>query len=156
MPATFFIIVYMIITGTVVRGHQIASGSASDSPYPAGSLVLQFPHFKKAGLDLYGFFAATINVDISPLRWSPVKADYTFKQVSWIDIIPPETFSFFSCDLCYRARIYPAWIYYPHPETKPEHHHAPSIIEIISPDIAELNYGSEVSISIDKRKLMLY
>ena len=38
------------IRGTVIAGHGVASGRASDSPYPAGTISLQRPFFQDLGL----------------------------------------------------------------------------------------------------------
>jgi hypothetical protein len=35
----------MRISGIVVQGHQVASGSAESSPFPAGTIELQAPMF---------------------------------------------------------------------------------------------------------------
>jgi hypothetical protein len=35
-----------------VSGHGVASGQAAASPYPAGTIALQSPHFASLGLDL--------------------------------------------------------------------------------------------------------
>ena len=37
--------------GVVVAGHGVASGRASDSPFAAGTIELQAPHFRARGLD---------------------------------------------------------------------------------------------------------
>ena len=146
----------MIIPGTVKRGHRIASGMTSDSPYPCGSLHLQFPFFRSVGLDLYSFYKATINIDISPQQWRPVQTDYTFERITWTDTIDPETFSFLKCRVLYEKRETIAWIYYPHPETKPDHFQSPSIVEVITSKLNGLEYGDHISLLIDSNKIHLY
>lgn len=54
------------LTGIVKPGHQVASGNAQDSPYEQGTLAMQLPFFRDLGLDLSGFFLATLNVSIAP------------------------------------------------------------------------------------------
>ena len=44
-------------------------------------------------------------------------------------------------------------IYYPHPETKPEHFQAADILEIITFKIDDLNYGDEVILEVDNRQI---
>ena len=57
----------MLINGTVVRGHGVASGCAGDPRFPAGTLGLQLPIFASLGLQLDGFYHGTINVSLAPL-----------------------------------------------------------------------------------------
>ena len=85
------------ISGVVTPGYQIASGLNESSPYPLGSIEMQVPYFKERGLDLTGFYFATINVDISPFTFSLNAPKFTFEHVAWCSQIPPETFSFSSC-----------------------------------------------------------
>ena len=54
-------------TGVVVAGHGVASGRAADSPFAAGTIELQAPHFAALGLDLSPFVMATVNLDLAPL-----------------------------------------------------------------------------------------
>lgn len=143
----------MIIDGTVIQGHGIASGKAKDSPYPEGSLTMQAPFFKSLGLDLSPYFLGTLNVDISPQQWKPVKPDHTFKNVNWTPSIPAEHFSFFKCSIIYDHKKYEAFIYYPHPETKVTHFQNPSIVEIISEKITDLTYGKNVQLVIEDHKI---
>ena len=146
----------MDIKGIVVSGHGIASGQAMNSPYPRGSLEIQFPFFKDAGLDLCVFYKGTINLDISPLKWKPIEADYTFEHIAWFDSINPETFSFIKCTIRYREVELPGWIYYPHPETKPDHFQSPSVIEVITYELRGLQHGDHVLLMVDDHKMHLY
>ena len=95
----------------------------------------------------------TINVSIEPLCFRFLKPDYIFTDVKWTEAYPPETFSFAHCSLEFAGQAYPAWIYYPHPETKMSHFHAPSLIEIITQPIVNISYGSRVEIAYDPRSL---
>ncbi len=45
------------VEGIIERGHQVASGMASDSPYPKGTIEMQTPFFQNLGLDLSAFFS---------------------------------------------------------------------------------------------------
>ena len=145
----------MIIKGIVVRGFGIASGQSKSSPYSKGSLELQFPFFKKAGLDLFDYHKATINIDISPRKWKPVRTDHTFERIAWTDTIDPETFSFINCSLRYKNIKTSGWIYYPHPETKPDHFQSPSVVEVITSKLSDLQYGDHIMLIVDDHKMHL-
>ena len=147
---------YLHVTGIVQQGHQVASGRAESSPYPAGTIELQAPLFADMGLDLSSAFMGTINVSIAPLGFRFVRPDYTFTNVKWTDSYPPETFSFARCALEFAGRSYSAWIYYPHPETKISHFQPPSLIEIITQPIETIAYGSPVDIAYDPRSIEVF
>jgi len=143
----------MQVNGIVRQGHQVASGRAEFTPFPAGTIELQAPIFAQMGLDLAGAFMGTINVSIEPLRFRLVQPDYTFSGVKWTESYPRETFSFARCSLKFAGSAYPAWIYYPHPETKISHYQPPSLIEIITQPIEDLSYGSKVGIIYNPHSL---
>jgi hypothetical protein len=109
---------------------------------------LQIPHFTARGLDLSEYHPATVNValDVDAIRL--LQAAHTFRRVRWTDRAPPEDFSFAPCRLHYAGHTYEGWIYYPHPETKPDHHQAANLLEIITAFIPDLRYGSAVMISV--------
>ena len=44
-------------------------------------------------------------------------------------------------------------IYYPHPETKPEHHQPPTVIEILAPFIEGLSLGNAVHLQLDSSEV---
>lgn len=139
----------MIITGTLVEGHRVASGLSKDYPY--SSLERQLPIFKAAGLDLYRFFRGTLNINIAPATFRLVKPAYTFRQIAWTDLHPPEDFSFSPCRVAVPGtrRWYPGYVYYPHPETKIRHHQNPSLIEVIAEEIEGIHYGSRLILELD-------
>jgi hypothetical protein len=143
------------VTGVVKRGHQVASGRAESSPFPAGTIELQAPIFAQLGLDLSGAFMGTINVSIAPLRFRLLEPDYIFTDVKWTESYPPETFSFAHCLLTFEQQTYQSWIYYPHPETKISHFHSPSLIEIITQPIENLAYGADVDLVCNPRSIEL-
>lgn len=136
------------IVGRVIRGHRVASGLSADSPYPAGTIEMQIPVFADLGVDLAGFHPATINVDISPLRFRIVGAPVELRQVQWCDEHPPETFSFCNCSLEFRETVYDGMIYYPHPETKKNHYQSDHTIEVLAPLIPGLRYGSKIALVV--------
>ncbi|WP_026073185.1 hypothetical protein [Nodosilinea nodulosa] len=134
------------VNGLLERGHQVASGAASDSPYPGGTIELQTPFFQALGLDLTGYFKGTLNISLSPSTVQLTNPEFTFRGVQWTDRHPPEDFSFSRCRVLFHNAAYNSWIYYPHPETKRRNFQHPSTLEIIAPPIPELGYGCRVAV----------
>ena len=130
--------------GVVVRGHGVASGRAGDPRFPHGTVAMQIPFFRERGLDLAGFHPGTVNVDCAPLRFRPGPEALLFERVKWHPEMPAETFSFARATLVRDGARFPAWIYYPHPETKPEHFQPGGVAEIIAPLVPGLAYGDRV------------
>ncbi len=143
----------MQVKGIVVPGYGVASGASGDPRFPDGTLGLQVPLFRRLGLDLTDCFAGTINVDISPKEFSIARADFRFESVAWSPDSPCETFSFCRCRLFHKEHQHRAWIYYPHSETKPEHFHSRSLLEILAPPVIGLNYGDEVAVEVSGDKV---
>ena len=148
---------WLILTGVVIRGHQVASRRSEH--YPRGTIEMQLPHFKERGLDLSSFHPATLNISIAPHSFAMKSPQYTFRCVNWASQHPPEDFSFSLCRVCYEGSRYESWIYYPHPETKKRHWQDRSTVEIIAPCIPGIRYGdrveiefntAEVSVSVDE------
>lgn len=134
-------------------GHGVASGRASDSPYPAGTLALQRPAFARCGLDLGACFNGTLNLLVPGGEWRLTAPALRIDQLEWTPLHPPETFSFWPCLLRWPAAsgadpAFPAecsslqplagWIYWPHPETKRRHHQPAGQLEVLMPWIADL------------------
>lgn len=142
-----------VVEGFVVRGHQVASGLGESSPYPEGSIHMQKPFFHARGLDLDDYHEATLNISISPWSFTVHNPAFTFRQVEWTALHPPEHFSFSRCYLDYRCIEYPAWIYYPHPETKRTHFQSSSILEVIAPLIPDIQYGDKVLIWLNQQEI---
>jgi hypothetical protein len=145
----------LLLHGTVVPGHGVASGRALNSPYPQGSVAMQMPFFKARGLDLSHCWAGTLNVSVAPKTWSVLHADYCFAQVTWTHLHPPETFSFVSLQLLWRTQSIDAWLYYPHPETKAAHHQNASVMEIIAPRLDGLTYGDSLTLQYTTGALLV-
>ncbi len=144
----------MEVKGTVVRGHQVASGQGDDPRFPGGTLAMQFPYFSELGLDLSEFYPATINVSISPLDFFIVDADYVFTQVKWHEIEPAEDFSFICCQLRVGEEMARGFVYYPHPETKPEHFQPEGLIEVILDRfMPEVSYGAKTVLCFEDGKI---
>lgn len=139
-------------------GHGVASGRASDSPYPAGTLVLQRPAFARCGLDLGECFNGTLNLLVPGGEWRLSEPALRIDRLAWTPLHPPETFSFWPCLLRWPAPtgadspvgadteaatnpVEPplaGWIYWPHPETKRSHHQPAGQLEVLMPWIADL------------------
>ena len=141
---------------TLVQGHQIASGTNPESPYPEGSVVMQFPLFEKLGLPLTGFHPATLNLSIAPACFKLVNADFRFDHLTWAEGFHPETFSLVNCKLGYNHKQYPAYVYYPHPETKTRDFHSMSLIEVIAPLIEDIQYGDRVTLHYDPVNIQIH
>ena len=150
-------------TGIVAEGFGFASGRArgAASPFSAGTLTLQAPHFAARGLDLAalvpGLRWGTINIRLSaPLRL--VAPDWTLRGVDWTvgepdpaARIAPEDFSFLRCRLRIEGAEVSGLIYHPHPETKPDlNAHDPHVVEVIAPPIAALRPGAPAALIVRK------
>ena len=134
------------VNGIVVRGYRVASQKSRDYPY--GTIDKQKPFFKKLGLNLDRFYSGTLNIFIAPLIFIMKHPEYTFRQVEWTDLHPPEDFSFSRCIVIFRGEEYEACVYYPHPETKTRHFENASILEILAVHIPELNYGDSIEVNL--------
>ncbi len=143
------------VDGTVIRGHGVASGQASDSPYSAGTIAMQQPYFAALGLDLTGLYLATINFDIQPAQWRLLAADYSFRAVTWTELHPPEDFSLLACQLLWQGQAYAGYVYYPHPATKIQHFQSPSILELVLPWIATISYGARARLSYRPEQIQI-
>ena len=151
---------YVLFSGVVTSGFQFASGeavgrAAGRSPFPAGTLLMQQPHFKARGLDLEeavpGLYWGTINIEIER-EVVLVEADHTFRDVDWTEgtagkRIPPETFSLVRCCLATDGRYHAGLIYYPHPETKPEtNRHRFDVLEVLTHKVPDISQGKPATL----------
>ena len=139
----------------VTRGHGIASGKTLDSRFPEGTLALQVPVFRDLGLDLRGFFGGTLNLSIHPYSYRLGVPDHCFPQVKWTDSLPPENFSFYRCRirLLDETNFVGAFVYWPHPSTKPEFHQDPHVLEVLAPRISGADYGKEMEVTAESNTL---
>jgi hypothetical protein len=144
----------IFVFGTVVEGHRVASGSSKQYPY--GSLEQQKPFFKARGLDIDRFYLGTLNVSIAPLRFEMVRPAYTFRQIAWTDLHPPEDFSFSPCRVRFQGREYEGYVYYPHPETKIRHFQNPSLVEVITEKIPGIEYGTRIELALDPAAIRVH
>lgn len=144
------------ITARVVQGHQVASGKSANSPYPAGTISMQQPYFAQLGLDLTDFYPATLNLSLPISGFELSHPDYYFQNVKWAEDFPAEDFSFIACILSVQQRRFPAWLYYPHPETKIQHFQQANIVEIIAPFINGLAYSDQVTLHYSALQIAFY
>jgi hypothetical protein len=133
--------------GVVVAGHGAASGR--DPRYPEGTLALQEPHFAAAGVDVSPYRAATINLDVSPLRLIPSAPRATVRDVRWHPDVAAEDFSFLDARISAGGETHDALVYRPHPETKPDHPQPPTVVEVLAPPIPDLALGQIASVWVD-------
>jgi hypothetical protein len=143
--------------GVLVAGHGVASGRATGSPYPAGTIALQTPHFAAAGVDLSPYLPATLNLAFPGGRWRLCDPHHRVPQLRWTDRHPPETFSFWRCQLrpADGADAVAALIYYPHPETKRAHHQPEGLLELLAPPLGPLPPGTPLALGVDPRRCRL-
>ena len=146
----------MRISGSISRGHGVASGKAGDQRYPEGTLQKQLPYFKEKGLDLSAYFLGTINLDIAPYQFEIRQPKFYFQQIDWSHHIPPENFYFFDVKLHMENESYDGLIYMPDPETKVEHRQKATILELILPKIEGLRYQDQVEIEVSEDQLLLF
>ena len=117
---------------------------------------MQTPHFRARGLDLAVFYGGAVNVSIAPLRYRVAQPRLTFRAVSWHPTEPAEDFSFFDVRLLREGQ--PAaegLIYYPHPETKPEHFQKPDVLELLLPFVEALSYGDELLLELPEAQILI-
>lgn len=141
------------VRGRIVEGYRVASGPSADYPY--GALSRQRPLFAARGLDLSNYFNGTLNIDISPHTFKLVRPEFTFYNVKWTDLHPPEHFSFSRCKVIFKEVEYDGWVYYPHPETKLRHFQNPSLLEVIAEEIKDIQYGDKVEVSMNPQEISI-
>jgi len=139
------------VHGLLVEGYHVASGPSKDYPY--GALDRQRPIFKERGLDLSGYFNGTLNVDIRPYEFRIVNPEFTFRNVEWTDLHPPEHFSFSRCRVLYRCVEFEGWVYYPHPETKKRNFQNPSLLEVIAQEVPDIRYGEALDVQLNPERI---
>lgn len=138
-----------IVNGFLLRGHRVASGLCGDVRFPGGTIAMQVPKFLELGLDLREMYCGTLNVSVSPLVFRPLKARACFRDVEWGVGVPREDFSFFDAKMSANGDVWHAgYIYYPHPETKPEHLQPGGVVELLMPHIPGLDYGMALMLDV--------
>ncbi len=146
-----------------VRGHGVASGQAAASPYPAGTIALQSPHFARLGLDLSSLYPGTLNLRVPGGRWQLQLPAWHIERLRWTSLHPPETFSFWPCLLRWPTGSpspgpcpsppppLAGWIYRPDPATKARHHQPADQLEVLAPWIGALEQGLPLELGVDDR-----
>ncbi len=142
------------LSGTVVSGHRVASGQASDSPYPKGTIEMQMPYFRALGVDLSPFYAGTLNVSIAPYRFK-LRPQQTLSQVKWSPEHAAESFSFVPISLTWQQQQYSGLVYYPHPETKINHFQDAAVLELLLPPLAGITDGCRVTFTAPASELII-
>lgn len=121
----------------------------NDPRFPGGTLAMQAPFFARLGVDLSVYHPGTVNLSIAPHHYRVLKPRRTLRQVQWHLTEPAEDFSFFDCRLQLAdGEPVAGLIYYPHPETKPEHFQAPDVLEVLAPTITGLEYGLKLMLAV--------
>ncbi len=143
-----------MIQATIVEGHRVASGLNGNPRFPGGTMRMQLPFFLELGLDLSGYHLGTLNVSIAPMSYRVVKPKWTFRALKWHPTEPAEDFSFFDV-IVHRDDAAPVsgLIYFPHPETKPEHFQKPDVLELLLPWTEGLEYSRRIQISAPSDQL---
>jgi hypothetical protein len=145
-----------MIPATIVQGHRVASGLNDDPRFPGGTLRMQLPFFRELGLDLNGYHLGTLNVSIAPLGYGVVKPKWTFRAVRWHPTEPAEDFSFFDVIVHHdEAASVRGLIYFPHPETKPEHFQRPDVLELLLPWTERLTYGTAIRLEVPEEQMRI-
>jgi hypothetical protein len=145
-----------IVVARIVQGHRVASGQNGDPRFPGGTLRMQTAHFQARGFDISSLYPATLNVSVAPLGYRVVKAHYTFRQVKWHPKEPAEDFSFFDVRVIRPdAPSVAGFIYYPHPDTKPEHFQQPDVLELLLPLMNDIHYGAELRLEIPVDQMVI-
>jgi hypothetical protein len=145
-----------MIPATIVQGHRVASGLNSNPRFPGGTLRMQLPFFRDLGVDLSRYHLGTLNVSIAPLSYRVAQPKWTFQNVKWHPTEPAEDFSFFDV-VVHRDDATPisGLIYFPHPETKPEHFQSPDVLELLLPFVAGLDYGAKLRLEIPAAQMVV-
>ena len=141
------------IHGRITEGYRVASGPSADYPY--GALSRQRPLFPSRGLDLGKYYNGTLNINLSPRAFKLIRPEFTFYNIAWTDLHPPEHFSFSRCKIVFKEVEYEGWVYYPHPETKLRHFQNPSLLEVIAMGIKDIRYGDEVDVSVNAEEISI-
>ncbi|MEM0980593.1 MAG: hypothetical protein AAGH78_09985, partial [Cyanobacteria bacterium P01_H01_bin.58] len=115
------------------------------------------PFFAERGLSLEGYFMGTLNLSIAPREYQIKRPRLTLRDVKWSLDSPAEDFSFCDCRVVSdNDGVVDGLIYYPHPETKPEHFQDPDILEILVGFVKNLAYGDELLIEVNAEQVSIF
>src|ERR1700686_5786575 len=141
------------LTGTIVRGIGGASGQAfSDG---VGSIARQTQFFERKGVPRASqWFKGTINIDLTPLEFQIIRADYEV-TAAWHPEHPAfeETFWLVDVTLEFQGTRYPAYIYYPLPSAMKVH--PDSTMELLTQRIEGLRYEGQATVLIPEDSIRL-
>lgn len=144
-----------MIPATIVQGHRVASGLNGNPRFPGGTLRMQLPFFRDLGLDLSSYHLGTLNVSIAPLSYRVVNPKLTFRDVKWHPTEPSEDFSFFDVTVHLEgASPVNGLVYFPHPETKPEHFQSPDVLELLLSWTDGLDCGAKLKLEVSAEQMI--
>ncbi len=147
---------WFTIEGAVVEGHRVASGTNGDKRFPEGTIRMQRPYFAAHGFRLDWVHPATLNLSLAPKQFRILRPAKTIRNLRWHPTEPAETFSFCDCRIhAPDGKIVVGYVYCPHPETKPEHHQPPDVLEILAPFIDGIHYGLRLTIELRSSQIAL-
>ncbi len=136
------------VNGVVIQGHQTASGVSPKAQFREGTIYFQKFKFKELGLNLDFCFNGTINLSIAPSEVVLHDTRLQFHDVLWHPEHRAEHFSMSPCRILFEGRSTDAFVYYPHPETKPNCFHPRTTVELIAPFIQGVTYGSRLELQV--------
>jgi hypothetical protein len=134
------------ISGAIVAGYRVASGTGQDRRYPGGTIRLQQPFFRDRGIDLSGYYPGTLNVDLAPV--APVPQHPCFDgHLCWFGN-HEERFILSPVEVEAKGARHAGLWYYPHPDTKPAHFQQRTVVELLLPWIDGLQTGDQVLVRL--------
>lgn len=134
----------MIISGIITNGLGVA----------VQTIDQQRPFFKERGLkNLDQLQNGTINIDISPKKFSILSFDYFYKNINW-ESKGTEDFGFIEIkEIKYNGKIYsPGYIYIPH---NSPHFSNTSHLEVVAVTIPDIDSGHPIELLVNDGKIQL-
>ena len=100
------------------------------------------------------WFKGTINIDLTPLEFEIIRADYEV-AAAWHPEHPAceETFWLVDVTLEFHGMRYPAYLYYPLRSAMKAH--PDSTMEVLTQQIEGLSYGDQATVIIPKGRVRL-
>lgn len=141
----------LALPGIVIPGYGVASGTGGSQ----GFLEQQAEGLGKF-IDWQRFWKGTINVSIAPKAFVWRDRTATAPNLRWSQDQPAEDFCLAPTRIEVGGVRRDAWVYYPHPRTKAQNFHSPSVVEIIAPWIESVRYGSSVTVELDTAKFVIW